>query len=114
VIILILLALIPVAVLKLSAAGGATDVVEIQVSGRKVLSLNRSESGLREVRGPLGLTRIEIREGRVRVASSPCPLKICERAGWIESAGEMIVCLPNEVVVRLPGNAGKDLDALSR
>jgi hypothetical protein len=114
VIILILLALIPVAVLKLSAAGGATDVVEIQVSGRKVLSLNRSESGLREVRGPLGLTRIEIREGRVRVASSPCPLKICERAGWIESAGEMIVCLPNEVVVRLPGSAGKDLDALSR
>ena len=114
VIILVLLALIPVTVLKLGVAGGESDVVEVEAGGRKVLSLKRSENGLREVRGPLGLTRIEIREGRVRIASSPCPLKICQRAGWIDSAGEIIVCLPNEVVVRLPGSADRDLDALSR
>lgn len=113
-IILILLALIPVTVLKLGTAGGESAVVEVEVQGRRTLSLPRSESGFREVSGPLGLTRIEIREGRVRVVSSPCPLKICQRAGWIDSAGEIIVCLPNEVVVRLPGRADGDLDALSR
>ena len=77
------------------------------------LPLSPSEEGIRDVAGPLGITRIEIREGQVRVLSSPCPLKLCQRAGWIGAAGEMIVCLPNEVVVRLPGRR-RGVDALSR
>jgi hypothetical protein len=88
--------------------------VEVEVGGRKVLTVPLGESGVREVTGPLGTTRVEFRGGQVRILSSPCPLKICQRAGWIGVAGEMLVCLPNEVVVRLPGGPAGDLDAVSR
>jgi hypothetical protein len=88
--------------------------VGIEVSGNEVLSLSRADDGVRQVEGPLGLTEIEIRNGQVRVLSSSCPLKLCQRAGWIGAAGEMIVCLPNEVVVRLSGRPPRGIDALSR
>ena len=94
------------------ARTGAAEV-QVEVSGTAVLTLSPSEDGIREVTGPLGVTRIEVRERRVRVLSSPCPQKLCQRAGWIGSAGEMVVCLPNEVVVRLPGRR-PGVDALSR
>jgi hypothetical protein len=94
---------------------GARSVgAEVEVEGRKVLTVPLGETGVREVTGPLGVTRIEFLDGQVRIISSPCPLKICQRAGWIGAAGEMIVCLPNEVVVRLPGGPARDLDAVSR
>lgn len=48
------------------------------------------------VPGPLGETVIEIRAGRVRVASDPSPRQLCVRQGWLHS-GESAVCLPNRV-----------------
>ena len=98
----------------LGGAGGAAKSIEIEVSGEKVLTLDRDDDGLREVSGPLGATRIEILEGQARVVSSPCPLKLCQRAGWIGTAGSMVVCLPNEVVVRIPGSLPGSTDAVSR
>lgn len=50
------------------------------------------------VPGPLGVTVVEIRAGRVRVASDPSPRQICVRQGWL-AAGEAAVCLPNRVSV---------------
>jgi hypothetical protein len=97
-----------------SGARIGAESVEVEVGGRKVLTVDLGESGVREVTGSLGTTRIEFRDGQVRILSSPCPLKICQRAGWIGVAGEMLVCLPNEVVVRLPGGPAGDLDAVSR
>lgn len=102
------------AFLKLGGAGGEGTTVEFEVSGRRVLTVDRKESGMHTVEGPLGPTEVEIRGGEARVVSSPCPLKLCRRAGWIGSAGEMVVCLPNEVVVRLPGTPGRGIDAVSR
>lgn len=113
-VIALLLTLSMVAFASLGGAGGRAERVEIEVSGKGVLSLSRSEEGLHRIDGPLGSTAVEIREGRVRILSSPCPLKLCQRAGWIGSAGEMIVCLPNEVVVRLPGKGPGGVDAVSR
>jgi len=89
-------------------------LADIEVSGRRDVRLAVSEDTVREVPGPLGQTRVEIRDGRIRILSSPCPLKLCVKAGWIDRAGEMIVCLPNEVVVRLPGDLPGGIDALSR
>ena len=98
----------------ISGARIGAESVEVEVGGRKVLTVPLGESGIWEVTGPLGTTRIEFRTGEVRILSSPCPLKICQRAGWIGAAGEILVCLPNEVLVRLPEGPAGDLDAVSR
>ncbi len=36
---------------------------------------------------------------RAKVIDSNCPLKICEKIGWIEPGGE-IICVPNRLVVK--------------
>lgn len=50
------------------------------------------------VPGPLGITVVEVRDGRVRVASDPSPRQLCVRQGWL-GAGEVALCLPNRVSV---------------
>jgi len=39
---------------------------------------------------------------KVRLVDSNCPLKICERTGWVGIGGS-IVCVPNRVVVKVEG-----------
>ncbi|MFA5468683.1 MAG: NusG domain II-containing protein [Sphaerochaetaceae bacterium] len=65
-------------------------------------------------KGPVGETTIEIKEGRVRVVDSDCKNKVCIAAGWISSPGQWIICLPNNVFVRLEGSLkGGTIDDLS-
>jgi hypothetical protein len=64
------------------------------------------------VPGPLGDTRIEVHDGRARIADSPCNDKFCVHYGWLDHGGETIACLPNRVVLQLAG-ADQDYDAIN-
>lgn len=66
------------------------------------------------VPGPLGVTEVEIRGGRARVTSSPCPHKVCVHMGEIGSEGGLIACVPNKVVVQVGRGRPEGLDAVSR
>ena len=63
------------------------------------------------LRGPLGTTEIEIRAGRVRVASDPGPQQICVREGWIDRSGQWLACLPSRIFVLITGTDSGDIDA---
>ncbi|MFW5749330.1 MAG: NusG domain II-containing protein [Halanaerobium sp.] len=67
-----------------------------------------------EVEGPIGIHTIEVNQGRVRVHEAPAddPLKICEKTGWIEREGPIIVCVPNSLSLWLE-NTNSDLDGMS-
>ena len=65
-----------------------------------------------EVPGPLGVTRIEIEPGRVRVASDPGPRQYCVRQGWLTRSGAVAICAPNQVSLSLAGGAA-DYDSLN-
>ena len=60
------------------------------------------------VKGPLGTTVVEIRDGRAAVESSPCPNQTCVLAGFVERPGQWVACLPNQVFVRLEGSNGAE------
>ncbi|HCZ06497.1 MAG: hypothetical protein PWP37_669 [Thermotogota bacterium] len=50
---------------------------------------------------------------RVRLVDSDCPLKICERTGWVGSGG-IIVCVPNRIVVKVEGKEkSKEIDIVT-
>ena len=87
-----------VAGLWLRQADSLEGRVIIRLDGKvfqeATLRLNR----VIEVAGPLGISRIEIRAGRVRVAADPSPRQLCVRQGWIPPGGAA-VCLPNRVSV---------------
>ncbi|MFW6293080.1 MAG: NusG domain II-containing protein, partial [Spirochaetota bacterium] len=65
------------------------------------------------VSGPLGETEVEIRDRLVRVASDPGPLQICVLQGWIESPGQWLACLPNQVFVQITGEPDDGPDAVA-
>ena len=66
------------------------------------------------VPGPLGETVVEIKDGAVRVVSSPCPEKICIKTGRISKPGQWIACLPNRVFISIRGRKSEQPDAISQ
>jgi hypothetical protein len=65
-----------------------------------------------EVPGPLGISVITIEKRKARITSDPSPRQYCVRQGWLQQAGEIAICLPNEVSVELTGSA-KRYDSLN-
>lgn len=59
-----------------------------------------------EVKGPIGASVIEIHNGAVRFASSPCRGQFCVHAGWLRNGNDFTACLPNRVSVAVVGGAG--------
>jgi len=64
-------------------------------------------NGIYSVQGPLGETKIEIKDRKVKIIDSPCPEKKCINQG----THSPIICLPNKVIVTIE-NYG-DFDAVS-
>ncbi len=87
--------------------------IEITVDGEvyDIIPLTRDmEDVSREVQGFIGTTYIEISGSRARVTFSDCPDKICVHSSWINKPGQMIVCLPNRVVVQMTSDMEQDID----
>jgi hypothetical protein len=106
---LVLISFVSIFIISKFVSRGATAVVE--VDGVAVGRVDLSIDAQRSASGPLGVTIVQVRDGRVRVVESPCPHGICVRTGWVARAGEMIVCVPNRVVVRVEGEGDNDVDA---
>ncbi|MBR1920233.1 MAG: NusG domain II-containing protein [Spirochaetales bacterium] len=88
---------------------GRSGNVRIETdSGVFLYSLSEDRELLFE--GPLGTTAVEIRDGRARIVSSPCPNHTCYH-GHVESYPDALVCLPNHV--SLYGEGKGDVDATS-
>lgn len=62
-------------------------------------------------KGPLGDSIIEIHDGKARFAHAPCHNQYCVHQGWLKHAGQLAVCLPNQVTLQLLGE--KSFDSLS-
>ena len=83
----------------------------IEVDQKRVARYSLSKDRIADVEGPLGMTRIEIRDGKARILRSPYKLKVCIKSGYIQYADRISVCLPNRVE-RVEGNAERGLDAV--
>jgi hypothetical protein len=92
---------------------GATEV-EILAGDRLVGRYPLNHDQRIEVPGPLGVSEIVIEGGHVRFQSSPCPHKTCKAMGNLGTEGGILVCLPNEIVVRVGNGQPDGLDAVSR
>ncbi len=84
--------------LLLGQVGAAGDRVAIKQGGRLFLETTARLDRSIAVPGPLGITQVEIRAGRVRVLADPGPQQICVRQGWL-LPGQTALCLPNRVSV---------------
>jgi hypothetical protein len=87
------------------------NTASIEVNGKLLYRLSLNEDRTVEVHGPIGITRVEVKQGKIRITDSPCPNKLCIRQGWIKRGA--IICLPNRVVVTIGGDDTGEVDAIS-
>jgi len=92
--------------------GGMADKAIIRSGGKIFREVPLSRDQIIEVPGPLGLSRIAIHNRQARIAADPSPRQYCVRQGWLKQAGEVSICLPNQVSVELNGG-NKRYDSLN-
>lgn len=80
----------------------------IRIEGKNIGRYKLKEDRLLKLRGPLGSTVIEIKNGKIRVIKAPCRDKICMKQGWISRSGDTLICLPNRMMVFISGEASYD------
>ena len=79
------------------------DIVSVQAAGN-TYEFSLEKNGIHKVEGVIGTTTIEIKDKKVRIVDSPCPNKTCVNQNW----GSPLVCLPNNVIVRVISDGGLD------
>ena len=84
--------------------GGVAEKAVIKRGGEIFAELDLSRNRQIEVPGPLGITTIAVEKRRVRVISDPGLHQYCVRQGWLEHAGEIAICAPNQVSVQIQGS----------
>lgn len=92
--------------------GEAAGKLRIRAGDRVFATLSLDQKRTLEVPGPLGISRIEIDRGRARVAADPGRHQYCVKQGWLTRAGEVAMCLPNQVSLELLGGE-KAYDSLN-
>lgn len=51
---------------------------------------------------------VTVERGRICVSEASCPDHVCVNTGWISDGAIPIVCLPNELVIKVEGNGAAD------
>ena len=88
-------------------SGDLADKAVIRSGGKIFREVPLSRDQQIEVPGPLGVSVISIRQRKARIVSDPSPRQYCVRQGWLQQAGEIAICLPNQVSVELTGSRKK-------
>lgn len=89
---------------------GSTVLVRAQ--GKVLVRTTLDRDADYSVHGVLGVSRIEVRQGRARVAADPGPKQICVKQGWVNRSGEAALCLANQVSLEI-GGAERAFDSIA-
>lgn len=91
--------------------------VSIQVNGKeykKIYFDSRIVGKQIPIKTKYGYNLIQIDDEKVRVIEADCPDKLDIKQGYISKPGEIIVCLPNRLVIEIVGqDKDRDVDYIS-
>lgn len=83
------------------------------VRNELVAELSLLQADTIAVRGALGEVTLTVAEQSIRVLASSCPQQVCVRQGRIHRVPQMLVCVPNHLVIVLSEQKGNALDAVT-
>ncbi|AFS78017.1 hypothetical protein DUF1312 [Gottschalkia acidurici 9a] len=115
---IILLSLSSMIYIKNIATNKGNKYAVIEVDGKeykKITFSNDNEKKHLEIKTQYGYNKVEIQGEKVRVIDADCPDKLDVKQGWISSVDEVIVCLPNRLVIEIRGekNSQDEIDSIS-
>lgn len=61
-----------------------------------------------EIKTDTGFNTLHVEDGQIWIHDASCPDKICIHQGKISRDGEIIVCLPNRMLIKIVDNSSDD------
>lgn len=58
----------------------------------------------------IGGVNVNFKNNMVRVTSSNSPLKLCVKQGWIKNPGDVIVGVPDKLLIKIVGDKNSDTE----
>ena len=94
-------------VLAIAAVACVGFVGDVALGDTTQVELGLNQNTTKTVTTDLGTNLIEIKDGRVHVEEADCPNQDCVHQGWVDAAGEQIVCLPHKLTVDIVDESAK-------
>ena len=91
--------------------GAATLALVQYAGGERQVRLDMEQSF--ELAGPLGPTTVRVSNGSIGIDAASCPRQLCRRMGRTKHPTRGVVCIPNQIRIRVLGETG-EIDAIAR
>lgn len=92
-------------------------VLKIRISGELYGTYDLNKNQSIQIQNQYGSNTLSIQNGTVSMTESDCRNQICVQTGPIEAPGQMIVCLPHELIAEITASSDSvapSYDAISR
>lgn len=92
-------------------------VLKIRISGELYGTYDLNKNQSIQIQNQYGSNTLSIQSGTVSMTESDCRNQICVQTGPIEAPGQMIVCLPHELIAEITAasdSVAPSYDAISR
>jgi hypothetical protein len=100
--IIILICISIIAIITIKKKEETTAVVYYQ--NNAILNIDLNIDSLYEVDGTNGKVKIKVKDKKIKVESENSKKHICSKQGYISHSYESIICLPNEIVIKIKNN----------
>ncbi|MDL2310832.1 NusG domain II-containing protein [Peptostreptococcaceae bacterium OttesenSCG-928-C18] len=109
-------AIILFAIIQKSNFDNKNKYLSIQVNGKEIkkILMDNNTNKKYPIETEFGKNLVEIKGKKVHVLEANCPDKIDVKQGYIENIGEMIVCIPNRLIIQIKDSEkSTELDAIN-
>lgn len=98
---------------SLGPANGQARLAQVLIANIRVREIALQQPQIVSFQGARGEVTLEVAAQRIRVRSSACPNQFCVKQGFVSRPGQMLVCVPNRLVVLITGAQQNELDAIT-
>jgi len=114
---IVIISVISLGLIKNSVTRYNDKYISIQIDGKEYKKIIFDKSLIGKtipINSEFGYNLIQIGDEEVRVIEADCPDELDVKQGYISAPGEIIVCLPNRLVIEIIGiETEKDIDYIS-
>lgn len=108
--IILIIVLIVFSIIILSFfSNNKSNKATVYYKNKEILNIDLSLNKKYEVNGTNGIVKIIVNDNKIKVETENSPKHLCSKQGYISKSYETIVCLPNEIVIKIEDN--NDIDA---
>jgi hypothetical protein len=114
VLLIIVLISLSVASIYKTSIKGPENIAVIKSGGKvlKTIDLNKvvepQEFTIKTDNGNYNI--ISVKSNGIKVKATECPNQLDVKVGWISQPGEIIVCLPNKLIISIKGEKNNGID----